>query len=312
MNKDMEKNITHGEEDEEAMYFNKKVRSFGSMVLFRFRHHKLAMVGASILLLLILMAILAPVIARYPYDEIHMPDVIENDGMPIPPCSKYWFGTDNFGRDYFTRCVYGARISLSVGIVAEAIAVCIGVPLGCLAGYAGKTADIIIMRLCEIMCCIPTFFLILTVNATLDSSIYNVMIILGLFGWEGITRQVRAQFLSLRNQDFIQAATAMGLRPVVVVFRHILPNAITPVIINVTMGIGSAIMTESGLSYLGLGVQEPIPSWGAMVSKAQAYIDTSPWLCIFPGMLIAITTLSLNFMGDGLRDAFDPRSFSSR
>jgi len=304
-----DKNISVNPEvlDDEEGYFSSHVDSFGALVWKRFRHHKLAVIGTIMLLVLILSAVLADVIAPFPPTETHREDV--PNGLPLAPNSKYIFGTDKYGRDYFSRCLYGGRISLAVGFVAQTISLVIGLPLGCIAGYYGGVADMIIMRLCEFLSCIPTFFLILTVSATLPTpSIFYVMLIIGIFGWMGITRQIRAQFLTLRQQDFVQAAVSLGLKDSVVVFRHILPNALTPVIINVTMGLANAIMTESSLSYLGLGVQEPNASWGSMLKFAQEFLRTGPWLCIFPGALIALTTLALNFMGDGLRDAFDPRS----
>ncbi len=292
-------------EDIEDSFFSSRIESFWMLVWKRFRKHKLAMGGATVLIVLILMAVFAPYICPYPFDELHLEDV--PDGKPLSFSRKYLFGTDQFGRDYLTRCIYGGRISLSVGLVSVGISMLIGIPLGCVAGYYGGMVDMIIMRFTEFLRCIPTFFLILTVNAMVTSSIYNVMIIIGIFGWMGICRQVRAQFLSLRQQEFVQAAFALGYSDVKVIFRHILPNALVPVIVSGTMGVAGAIMTESSLSYLGMGVQEPIPSWGAMLKVGQKFLRTSPRMAIIPGILILIVALSLNFVGDGLRDALDPR-----
>lgn len=293
-------------EMDEDSYFSSEIESFWMRVWRRFRKHKLAMIGVIIISFTILCAIFAPIISPFPYDELHL-DEIEY-GKALAPNAKYWFGTDNLGRDYLTRCIYGGRTSLAVAFGAVIISICIGVPLGCLAGYYGGIVDMIICRIIEVMTCIPTFFLILTVNAMLKPSMFNVMICLGVLGWMGMTRQIRAQFLSLRNQDFVQSAVALGFKDSVIIFRHLLPNALMPVVVNATMRVASNIMMESALSYLGLGVQEPIPSWGAMLKISQSYIKDASWMAIFPGIFIAIVALALNFVGDGLRDALDPRT----
>lgn len=292
--------------DAEEAFFATRVESFWSLVWKRFRRHKLAMASSLVIIIMILVAVFAPVISPFPFDETHMDALV--DGMPAAPNGTYWFGTDNFGRDYLTRCIYGGRISLSVGLVSTLIALLIGVPLGCIAGFYGGKVDMVIMRVTEFLSCIPTFFLILTVNAMVEKpSIYYVMVIIGVFGWMGITRQVRAQFLSLRQQEFVQAAFALGYRDRKVIFRHILPNALVPVIVSASMSVASAIMTESSLSYLGMGVQEPVPSWGAMLKVGQGYLRAAPHMAVIPGILILIVSLALNFIGDGLRDALDPR-----
>jgi len=291
--------------DAEAAFFGSRVESFWMLVWKRFRRHRLAMIGASVLVLMGLLAILAPYITPYGFDELHLSEV--PDGKPLPFSWKYLLGTDQFGRDYLTRCMYGGRISLSVGLVSVSISMAIGIPLGCISGFYGGAIDMVIQRFTEFLSCIPTFFLILTVNAMVSSSIYNVMIIIGVFGWMGICRQVRAQFLSLREQEFVQAAYALGYSDAKVIFKHILPNALVPVIVGATMGVAGAIMTESSLSYLGMGVQEPVPSWGAMLKVGQGFLRGSPRLAVIPGLLILTVALSLNFVGDGLRDALDPR-----
>jgi len=233
--------------------------------------------------------------------------VVFKGGQPVAPNGKYWFGTDSMGRDLFTRTIYGGRVSLIVGFSAVMVSMCIGIPLGCIAGYYGGMADWIISRTIDVLTCIPTFFLNLLMASILGKSIINVILVIGLFGWMGTTRQVRAQFLSLRRQDFVQAAQALGLKERVVIFRHILPNALVPVIVGATMGVAGAIKSESGLSYLGLGVTEPVPSWGSMLNQSRNYLLKAPWMGIIPGLCICIVSLSLNFVGDGLRDAFDPR-----
>lgn len=298
--------LTAVPQDAEESFFSSRVESFWMLVWKRFRRHKLAMGGATVLVALVFLAALAPYVCPYPFDELHLEDV--PDAKPLSFSRKYLFGTDQFGRDYLTRCIYGGRISLSVGLVSVGISMLIGIPLGCVSGYYGGVVDMIIMRFTEFLSCIPTFFLILTVNAMVTSSIYNVMVIIGVFGWMGVCRQVRAQVLSLRQQEFVQAAYALGYSDAKVIFRHILPNALVPVIVGATMGVAGAIMTESSLSYLGMGVQEPVPSWGAMLKVGQGFLRTSPRLAILPGLFILTVALSLNFVGDGLRDALDPRA----
>lgn len=303
----MDKNISSAAMDEEEQFFSANVESFWKMVWKRFKRHKLAMAGLFVLIFLMLVALFAPLICPYGYEELHL-DVVPT-GIPLAPNDQFIFGTDVVGRDYFTRCVYGGRISLSVGFVATAISLAIGIPLGCIAGYYGGVPDMIISRLVEFIGAIPTFPLLLTLNAALENcSIYLVMVIIGVFGWGGICRQVRAQFLSLRQQEFVQAADALGYKDRRIIFRHILPNALTPVIVSATMSVAGAILTESSLSYLGLGVQEPVPSWGSMLKAGKTYLRDAPHLCVIPGLLILIVTLALNFVGDGLRDALDPRN----
>jgi len=293
--------------DSEEAFFSAKITSFWMLVWKRFRRHKLAMFGMAVMMIMILSAVFADSFTPYSYDQVNMHYLI--DGRPIPPLyDNHLFGTDNFGRCFLTRVLHGGRISMTVGLVAMSISLLIGIPLGCLAGYFGGWVDAVIMRLVEFMSAIPTMFLILIVNGMIDNpSIYPVMIIIGVFGWVGITRQVRGQFFSLRQQEFVQAAYSMGYKDSYVIFKHILPNALTPVIVLATMGIGGAIIFESTLSYLGMGVQEPIPSWGAMLRSGQAHLRTSPHMAVIPGTFIMIVVLAMNFIGDGLRDALDPR-----
>lgn len=291
---------------DEDSFYSSKIESFYSLVWKRFKKHKLAMVGCIMLGLILTCVVLAPVIAPYPPDEMHLEDVI--NAKPLAPGLKYLLGTDSFGRDYLTRCLYGGRISLLVGFIAIIISLIIGVVLGCLAGYYGGWVDMTISRLIDMLTCIPTFFLMITVSALLGMSVTNLIIILGTLGWMGIARQIRAQFLSLRSQEFVQAASSLGLKDSIIVFRHLLPNALSPVIVSATMGIAGNIIAESALSYLGLGVQEPTASWGSMLRISQSYIVDAPWMAIFPGLLISVVALALNFMGDGLRDALDPKT----
>lgn len=292
-------------ERSEEEYFSEEIESWGRIVWRRFKRHKLAMTGLVLACFMGLLAIFAPWIAPYDPEELHLDWVTR--GQPLAPNARNFFGTDALGRDYFSRAVYGGRVSLSVGLVSVGISLGIGIPLGALAGYYGGVVDEIISRFIDILLCIPTFFLILTVNAFLKPSVFNIMAVLGIFGWMGVARLVRAQFLSLKEQEFIHAARALGLKDSVIIFKHLLPNALAPVVVSATMGVARAIITESSLSYLGMGVQEPTSSWGSMLRVSQSYLTSAPWLAIFPGLFISVAVLALNFMGDGLRDAIDPR-----
>lgn len=294
------------DEIDEATYFSGKAIGFGAALWKRFCRNWYGIAGLLIILALCFIAIFAPLITNYDYAEINFADAPM--GQPQPPSTKHIFGTDSLGRDYFTRCVYGGRISLLTGFAAVFIQLLIGVPLGCIAGYYRGAIDSVICRFIDFFSCIPSTFLIMLANALLPPNIFNVMVILGIFGWTGYTRVVRSYFLSLREQDFTQAAVSSGLKTRTIMFRHILPHALTPLILNVSMGIGGAILAESGLSYLGLGIQEPIPTWGAMIAKAQNFVNSAPWLSIFPGLLITLTVLSLCFIGESFRQALDPRS----
>lgn len=275
---------------------------FHSSFSLRFKKNRLALIGLGIITILALLAIFAPFIT--PYDPSEFVGII---GTPQPPSLKHPFGTDVYGRDYFSRAIYGGRISLTVGLVAVSISVIIGTILGALSGYYGGIIDSLIMRLVDVMLSFPSFFLILTIQAILSPSIYNVMIVIGITSWMGVARLVRGQILSLKEIEFVESARAVGASDFRIIFRHILPNSLAPVIVAATLGVASAILIESALSFLGLGVQPPTPSWGNMLQDAQNYMRESWWLAFFPGILIAITVLSFNFLGDGLRDALDPR-----
>ncbi len=223
------------------------------------------------------------------------------------PTRRHLLGTDDVGRDIFARVVHGARIALSVGFVAVGIYVWIGVILGSLAGYYGGWVDMLISRLIEVMLSIPTFFLIIAVVAFLEPSIYNVMAAIGLIGWTGTARLVRGEFLKLRNTEFVEATRSMGARDPRVIFRHVLPNALTPVLVVATFGVAEAILIESSLSFLGFGVMPPTPSWGDILSKSRSYYEFAWWLTVFPGLAIFFTVTALNLVGEGMRDAIDPR-----
>jgi peptide/nickel transport system permease protein len=262
----------------------------------------LALTGFVIIATILLLALFAPFIA--PYD----PDAIDVKAILISPSSAHLMGTDGLGRDVFSRMLFGARISLLVGIVAVGIATLIGVVLGAIAGYYRGWVDIVIMRLVDVMLSIPTFFLILAVIAFLTPSIWNIMIVIGLTSWMGVTRLVRAEFLSLRGREFVMAAQTLGAKDGRLIFTHLLPNSLTPVIVSSVLGVASAVLVESGLSFLGLGVQAPQASWGNILTDGKEYIQFAWWLSLFPGLAILITVLGYNLLGEGLRDALDPRT----
>jgi len=263
--------------------------------------NKLAIFGLTVLIVFLLVAIFAPVIARYNPDEMV-------DSATLSPSFQHLFGTDDLGRDIFSRAVYGARISLTVGIVAVFISITIGTLFGALAGYYGGWVDGIIMRFVDIMLAFPSIFLILAIQAMLTPNIYNVMIVIGLTSWMGVARLVRGEYLKIRELSYVEAARAIGCSDLRIIFRHILPNAQAPIIVAATLGMAGAILTESSLSFLGMGVQPPMSSWGNMLMDAQAYLRDAPWMAIIPGILIFTTVLSLYFVGEGLRERLDVRS----
>ncbi|MCD4688317.1 MAG: ABC transporter permease [Desulfuromonadaceae bacterium] len=266
----------------------------------RLRNNRMAMAGAAIVLVMAVLALLAPLLAR---DPGHIDIALRLQA----PSLLYPLGTDDLGRDVLARILYGARISLLVGFVAVGIATAIGVVLGALAGYYGRWVDVLIMRFVDIMLCFPSFFLILAVVAFLEPSIWNIMIIIGLTGWMGVARLVRAEFLSLRERDFVLAVRAAGARDRRIIFCHILPNALSPLLVSATLGVAGAILTESALSFLGIGVQPPTPSWGNMLITGKQTLGSAWWLSAFPGLAILITVLGYNLLGEGIRDALDPR-----
>ena len=267
----------------------------------RFRRNRLALSGGAIVALLFVTATLAPWLA--PYD----PNAIDLFNILAAPNWTHFFGTDELGRDVFSRMIYGARISLVVGLVAVGIATVIGVTLGSLAGYYGGRIDMVIMRAVDVMLSFPTIFLIIAAIAFLEPSITTIMAVIGVTSWMGITRLLRAEFLSLREREFVLAAKAQGARDSRVIFRHILPNALVPVVVTATIGVAGAILTESSLSFLGIGVQPPTASWGNILMSGRDNIDIAWWLSVFPGMAILITVLGYNLLGEGLRDSLDPR-----
>lgn len=264
------------------------------------RHNRMALVGAGIILVMFSMAAAASLTTVDP-------SAINIAQSYLPPSINHPFGTDDLGREVFVRMLYGARISLLVGFVAVGISTLIGIVLGALAGYYGGWVDSLVMRFVDIMLCFPTFFLILAVIAFLDPSIWNIMIVIGLTSWMGVARLIRAEFLSLRQRDFVLAAQALGATDLRLIFRHILPNAMSPVLVSATLGVAGAILTESALSFLGIGVQPPTPSWGNMLIVGKQTLGSAWWLSVIPGLAILITVLGYNLFGEGIRDALDPR-----
>ncbi|RMF46599.1 MAG: ABC transporter permease [Deltaproteobacteria bacterium] len=273
---------------------------FRDIVWQRLRRNRMAMAGAGLVLLMCLLATAAPLFGVDP-------GAIDISARLQPPGPGHLLGTDDLGRDVLVRLCYGARISLLVGFVAVGIATAIGIIFGALAGYYGGAWDAVIMRFVDIMLCFPSFFLILAVIAFLEPSIWNIMIIIGLTGWMGVARLVRAEFLSLREREFVLAARVLGASDLRVILRHILPNAMSPVLVHATLGVAGAILTESALSFLGIGVQPPTPSWGNMLIAGKQTLGTAWWLSVFPGLAILLTVLGYNLLGEGIRDALDPR-----
>jgi peptide/nickel transport system permease protein len=267
----------------------------------RLSTNKLAVAGGIVVLMLFVVALTAPLIAPYNPDHIDRRHILE------PPGLHHLLGTDDLGRDVLSRMIWGSRISLAVGFVAIGIATVIGMILGAISGYYSGWFDRIIMRFIDIMLSIPTFFLILAVIAFIGPSIWNIMIVIGLTAWMGVARLVRAEFLSLKEREFVLAATAIGASDFRIIFKHIMINGMSPVFVSAILGIAGAVLVESALSFLGIGVQPPTPSWGNILTLGKDNIEIAWWLSLYPGLAILITVLSYNLLGEGLRDALDPR-----
>jgi len=320
-------------------------QGYWAIVYRRLKHNKLALTGGSIILILFAMAIFAPLLSNdrplimkyqgrlyfpvfHDYAEFRnqdftdilpkaewclMPPIpyspINNDLDETlqPPSAKHWLGTDENGRDVTARMIYGAQVSMKVGFVAVGISLLIGVYIGSLAGYYGGWVDNLISRFIEIMMCFPFFFLVLAVMAFLEPGINKIMIVIGITSWTGMARLVRGEILKIKNEEYIMAARALGLSDFRIIFRHILPNAIAPVLVSATFGVASAVLVESSLTFLGFGVQIPTPSWGEILSQGERYLQIGWWLALFPGIAIFITVFAYNILGEGLRDAMDPR-----
>jgi len=266
----------------------------------RFRRHKLAMGSAVVLIILGLTAIFAKFVTPYGFREIDILNAFKG------PSAKHWFGTDELGRDLFTRVIYGGRISLSVGLAVALVAGTIGAIVGGTAGYYGGWIDNIIMRVTDLFLSMPFLVILIVASKILGNSTWDIIIILSMFFWMGDARIVRGVFLSLKEKEFVEAARSSGAKDRRIIFYHILPNVTGPIVVNVTLLVAAAILTESALSFLGFGIKPPTPSWGNLLADAESDIFSAPWLVYFPGLFILITVLCVNFLGDGLRDALDP------
>lgn len=260
--------------------------------------NKSLLIGGAIIIILSILAIGAPFLSK------HDPAMIDQNNLLMPPSKDHPLGTDGLGRDLAARLFYGGRISLSIGIIAVGIATLLGLLLGSFAGFYGGLVDTLVMRFVDIMLCFPTFYLILAVAAIAGPSVFNIMLIIGLTSWMGPARLIRSEILSLKEREFIQAARAIGAKGSRIILRHLLPNSIGPVIVNATLGIGGAIMVESGLSFLGLGVQPPTPSWGNILIESKSTLGVAWWITVFPGLAILVTILGFNFIADGLKKRF--------
>ena len=265
------------------------------------RKNRLATAGLIFLVPMFVCAIFAPWVAPYNPFEPNLRNVLAGPSLSHP------FGTDTLGRDVLSRVIYGSRISLLVGFVSVGIATLIGLILGSISGYYGGIVDEVIMRFVDLMMCFPTFFLILAVIAFLEPSIWNIMAVIGLTSWMGISRLVRAEFLSIKSKEFVLAAKSQGLSSMKIIFSHVLPNALSPVWVVATLGVGGAILTESALSFLGIGVQPPTASWGNILAQAKDNIEIAWWLSLWPGLAIFFTVMGYNLLGEGLSDILDPR-----
>lgn len=287
--------------DNGTTYVPKKKRGAFMEVLFRLRKSPLAMFGLAVILLLIFVAIFADQLAPYPYQKQNLSHMFET------PSKQFLLGTDEFGRDILSRLIYGARISLQVGMIAVGIALIVGGMLGAVAGYYGRWVDNGIMRVMDVLLSIPQTLLAIAIAAALGPGLFNLMIAVGISAVPRYARIVRSSVLSLREMEFVEAARAVGSSDLRIILKHIIPNSMAPIIVQSTLGVASAILNAAGLSFIGLGIQPPYPEWGAMLSGGRQYIRDYPHLTLYPGLAIMITILALNFLGDGLRDALDPK-----
>ena len=265
-----------------------------------FRQNRMALAGLGIVLILVFIAVFAPLLTRY------NPYAMDLNQQLLPPSFRHWLGTDKFGRDLLTRILYGTRISLIIGLVTSFFSILIGAIMGIMSGYYGGKTDFLIMRLADVMLAFPSLILAMVVMYTLGPNLFNIFIAISLVGWAGPARVVRSQTLSLKEKEFVTAARAIGVRRHRIMLRHILPNCLPALIVLFSLSIPEAIMYEACLSFLGVGAQPPMPSWGLLVSRGKEFLFSAPWVAIMPGVAILITVMAFNFMGDGLRDAMDP------
>ena len=280
-----------------------KKRSQFEEVWRRLRKNKMAMLGLAIVVFLVLLAVFADFL--FDYDEIV---IKQNTAIRLQgPSAEHWFGTDEFGRDILARLVHGGRISLVVGVIAVAIALVLGGTLGAISGFFGGTVDMVISRAMDILLAVPSLLLSITIVSALGPSIMNLMIAIAVSSVPGYARIVRSSVMTVRDNEFVEAAKAIGANDAQIIASHILPNCLAPIIVQVSLKVASAILSTSGLSFLGLGVKAPTPEWGSMLSGGRAYLRNAPHLTVFPGLCIMLTILSMNLLGDGLRDALDPK-----
>ncbi|MFP4058815.1 MAG: ABC transporter permease [Candidatus Brocadiia bacterium] len=272
------------------------------MGLRRLRANRLAVIGGLYLAVLLVLAVAGPWLCAYPYDRVNLPDAL------MPPSSEHWLGTDSLGRDLLARLLFGARVSLAVGVVATLVSLVIGVSYGAVAGYAGGRVDNAMMRVVDILYGLPFMFLVILIVMVAGRSMVNLFIALGAVQWLTTARIVRGQVRSLKEQEFVEAARALGVRAPALIFRHIVPNLLGVVIVYATLNVPAVMLQEAFLSFLGLGVQHPMPSWGTLIAEGARSMEVCPWLMVFPGVTFSLTLLSLNFLGDGLRDALDPQA----
>jgi peptide/nickel transport system permease protein len=284
-------------------FVSRDVQSPGQRAWRRFKKHRLAVFGLILIVFIALTAIGADLIAPYEYQEQDLSRYRQG------PTAAHWLGTDSYGRDVLSRLIYGGRVSLSVGLVAVAIAQSIAIVLGSIAGYYGGVPDWIIMRLVDVVMAFPWLIMVIMMVSLLGPSVFNAMLAIGVLGWTIPTRLVRGQILAIREMDYVLAARSVGVQPGRIIFRHVLPGVVGPLVVSATFMVASAILTEAGLSFLGLGVQPPIASWGNMMFAAMELIilEQMPWLWVPPGVAVALSVLAINFIGDGLRDALDPK-----
>lgn len=279
----------------------RKKETMFSITMRRLTKNKMAMVGLVIIIVLALLAILAPYISPHQYDKTDFSATYQG------PSAEHWFGTDELGRDIFSRLLFGARFSLSIGLAVVSVSAIVGVALGAVAGYIGGKFDMVLMRVLDVFQALPGMILAIAIAATLGGGLENAIISLAISSIPGYARMTRASILNIRGMEYIEAATSINAPSSRIIIKHILPNALSPIIVQATMGVAGAILAAASLSFVGLGVQPPTPEWGAMLSGARNYIRNYPHMVIFPGVTIMITVLSLNMLGDGLRDALDPR-----
>jgi oligopeptide transport system permease protein len=278
-------------------------RSLWQDALRRLLRNRAAVAALLVLGLIVLLALLAPWLSPHPYDEVYWDRI----AVPPDPANAHWFGTDGNGRDLFVRTLYGARVSLAVGLVATLVSLAIGVGWGAIAGYLGGRVDAVMMRIVDVLYSLPFMFFVIILMVVFGRNILLIFVALGAVEWLTMARIVRGQTLSVKRKEFIEAARAAGVRPLTIVRRHVVPNVLGPVVVYVTLTVPHVILVESFLSFLGLGVQEPLTSWGVLISEGAGQMESAPWMLIFPACFLAVTLFCFNFLGDGLRDALDPK-----